>query len=416
LTAAVAQTPRPVVFGWSVVGLLALCIFINYVDRGNLATAAPLIKDEMKLTHTQMGWLLSCFFWTYVAGQPLVGWLQEKINAYRTLALGLLVWSIATAATGLATGFFGLIALRLVMGLGESVAFPCSSKLIGARLPEHRFGAANGMITLGLALGPAFGTFAGGMVMAQVGWRWLFILFGLASSLWLIPWFLATRRLSQQDDTPTVDTGVAPAFAAILKRRDLWGVSLGHFALNYAFYFVISWLPTYLIKARGLSVTEMAQLGGLIYLVYAASCLGTGWLSDRWLRAGASATKVRKTFSIIGAIATAGGMTLCAVGDAPVAITGLFVAAVATGLGAPMLYCIGQTLAGPRAAGKWMSLQNCLGNLAGIFAPLITGWIVDVTGSFVSAFALAAGVSLLGVIAFGFVVRKIAPLTWEKTA
>jgi len=145
-----------------IVVLLALAIFINYVDRGNLATAAPLIRDELKLTHTQIGMLLGAFFWTYTPGQLLAGWLAEKINAYRSLALGVALWSLATVATGFATGFVSILALRLVLGLGESAAFPCSSKLLGEHLPQHRLGFANGMIGVGLALGPAFGTFAGG--------------------------------------------------------------------------------------------------------------------------------------------------------------------------------------------------------------------------------------------------------------
>jgi len=156
--------------GKGVVALLALAVFINYVDRGNLATAAPLIGSELKLSNTQIGLLLSAFFWTYTPGQILSGWLAERINAYRTLALGLAIWSLATALSGIASGFVALIILRLVLGLGESAAFPCSSKLLAEHLPRHRLGAANGLIGVGLALGPAFGTYGGGTIMAHFGW------------------------------------------------------------------------------------------------------------------------------------------------------------------------------------------------------------------------------------------------------
>ncbi len=137
-SAPAALTPR---LGTGIVLLLALAVFINYVDRGNLATAAPLMKDELGLTAGQIGVLLSAFFWTYVPGQVAAGWLAEKINPYRALALGLALWSIATALTGLATGFVIFIALRLLLGLGESVAFPCSSKLLAQHLPPHRLGS-----------------------------------------------------------------------------------------------------------------------------------------------------------------------------------------------------------------------------------------------------------------------------------
>ncbi|HEY6578412.1 MAG TPA: MFS transporter, partial [Rhizomicrobium sp.] len=144
--------------GGGVVPLLALAIFINYVDRGNLATAAPLMKDELHLTGSQIGLLFSAFYWTYIPSQILAGWLAERINAYRTLALGLFFWSLATAATGLASSFALLIALRLILGVGESAAFPCSSKLLARHLPSNRLGTAIGAIATGLALGPALGT------------------------------------------------------------------------------------------------------------------------------------------------------------------------------------------------------------------------------------------------------------------
>jgi MFS family permease len=409
-TAPTALTPT---LGTGIVLLLALAVFINYVDRGNLATAAPLMKDELGLTAGQIGLLLSAFFWTYTPGQVVAGWLAEKINPYRALALGLAVWSVATALTGFAAGFAMLIALRLLLGLGESVAFPCSSKLLAQHLPPHRLGLANGLIALGLSLGPAFGTFTGGMLMAQVGWRQVFILFGLVSLLWLWPWLVATRHLSAADDAPKVDT--APSFRAILARREAWGAGLGHFCINYGFYFVISWMPLYLVKSRGFSVSQMAELGGLIYLVYAASALSVGWLSDRWMAAGGSATLVRKTIICSGNVLTALAMLGCMIGSAPVAIASLFVAGVSFGFGSPNIFAIGQTLAGARAAGKWVGFQNCVGNLAGIVAPIITGFVIDRTGEFTWAFAVAGVVSLTGVVGWGLIIPRIAVIDWTAS-
>jgi MFS family permease len=156
--------------GPTVVPLLATAAFINYVDRGNLATAAPLIKDQLHLSSTEVGLLLSAFFWSYVPGQLLSGWLAERINAYRTLAIGLALWSLATAASGLATGFVTLMALRVFLGLGESATYPCIAKLFAQHLPAGKLGAANGSIGVGMALGPALGTFFGGLMMAKIGW------------------------------------------------------------------------------------------------------------------------------------------------------------------------------------------------------------------------------------------------------
>ncbi|MEO8926370.1 MAG: MFS transporter, partial [Caulobacteraceae bacterium] len=126
---ALAPAARPERMAAGVVTLLAISVFINYVDRGNFATAAPLMKDALGLTNTQVGVMISAFFWVYAPGQFLAGWLAERVSAYLVLAVGLAVWSMATVLTGLAGGFATLLALRLLLGLGECAAFPCSSKL-----------------------------------------------------------------------------------------------------------------------------------------------------------------------------------------------------------------------------------------------------------------------------------------------
>jgi MFS family permease len=400
--------------GVGVVGLLALAIFINYVDRGNLATAAPLIKDQLRLTNTQIGLLLSAFFWTYTPAQILAGWLAERINAYRTLALGVAIWSIATATTGLVTGFTALFALRLLLGLGESAGFPCSSKLLAQHLPAHRLGAANGLIGVGLALGPAFGTLTGGLLMARLGWRPVFLLFGLVSMLWLIPWRGATRHASIQADAAPKTP--APSYRAILGQREAWGASLGHFAVNYTFYFVITWLPLYLVKFRGFSLSQMAELGGVIYVIYAISAQATGWVSDRWMAAGASDTKVRKTFCVASQFGCAACMLACALGGPLTSIVSLLCAGVFFGFTTTSMYAIGQTLAGPSCGGKWIGVQNCAGNIAGIVGPIITGYVVDRTGQFSTAFAIAAAVSLTGVISWGLIIRRVQPVAWADPA
>jgi MFS family permease len=394
-----------------IVALLALAVFINYVDRGNLATAAPLIKGELKLSQTDVGLLLGGFFWTYTPGQILAGWVAEKINAYRTIAIGLALWSLATFASGFASGFLALFLLRLVLGLGESVAFPCSSKLIAEHLPQHRYGAANGLIGVGLALGPAFGTFVGGLLMAKWGWRPVFTLFGLISILWLVPWLGMTREASREADRPK--TTAAPSFRAILRQRSAWGACLGHFAANYAFYFVILWLPTYLVSARGFSVAQMSIIGGVVYVCYAISSQLTGMVSDSWMRAGASATLVRKSFMIASHAGAALCLAACVAGGPVTAVASLVMSGICFGFGTPTLYALGQTLAGPRAAGKWIAVQNCVGNAAGIVAPAVTGFLVDRTGQFTPAFLIAGAIGLLGVLAWGVIVREVKPADWS---
>jgi MFS family permease len=416
MTTTVAVAVKPAApFTGAVVALLATAIFINYIDRGNLATAAPLIQRQLRLSPFEIGVLISSFFWIYVPGQLVAAWLVTRINAYRTLAIGLLLWSVATVLTGVTTGFAALLILRLLLGLGESAGFPASSKLLAQHLPLNRLGTANAMISSGIMLGPAAGTFFGGLIMVHAGWRALFICFGGVSLLWLVPWLVSTRALSAAA-TVEARKATGPSVRRMLARPELWGACVGHFASNYPFYLVLSWLPLYLVKAHGYSLTQMAELGGAVYVLSAAVALAAGALADRWMGRGASSNRARKTMMSAASVVAIVCMLMCALGSPQIAIAGLVLSSVSNGLGSFNLYAIGQTLAGPVAAGKWMGVQNCLGNVSGILAPLITGAIIQATGKFQLAFLAAACVAAVGLVCWTVVIRRVEPIDWSDEA
>jgi MFS family permease len=393
-----------------VVVLLALAAFINYVDRGNLATAAPLIRDELALSNAQLGVLLSAFFWTYAPAQLLVGWLAEKSDPRIVLAAGLAIWAGATMSTGLATGFTTLLLLRLTLGLGESVMYPASFKLLARDALDEQRGRANGLLAAGQSLGPAFGTLVGGLLMAWFGWRAVFVAIGFASLLWLWPWLRTPRA-----------PGVSPAASSLhadprsldlLRNRELWGSCIGQFCETYSLYLVLSWLPVYLVKARGFSITEMAQLGAGIYAVYAVTSVITGWGSDWWRMAGATTNRIRKTALITGLVVIASCLIFCSGAGQIGSVFALVGCGVGFGIATPAIFASAQILAGPAAAARWMGIQNFIGNLAGITAPVITGIAIDQTGSFSAAFVIAAVVALVGIVAYGVIVRRIEPVEW----
>src|ERR1700746_677392 len=153
-----------------VLALLVVAVLINYIDRSNLSIAAPLLKDEFRLSASQLGILLSSFFWTYTLFQIVSGWAVDRFDVNWVIAAGFLTWSLATAATALVHGFILLLMIRLILGIGESAAFPSCSKILARHCAERRRGLANALIMTGMMLGPALGTFAGGMLMARVGW------------------------------------------------------------------------------------------------------------------------------------------------------------------------------------------------------------------------------------------------------
>jgi MFS family permease len=413
MTNGAAPAPQAQRFARWLVLLLALAIFIHSLDRGNLGTAGPLIRDQLHISNSAFGVLQSSYFWVYVPGQLLAGWVIARLNAYRTLAIGLLIWSAATFLTGFAGGFVTLFVLRLFVGLGECAGFPASSKLLAQHVPAHRLGYANALVAAGLMLGNGVGTLAGGLLIAQFGWRALFFIFGAVSLLWLVPWLLVTRGQAAVEAATPV-TGREPRFGEIFARRELWGASIGHFAANYPYFLLLAWLPLYLVKAQGYSLSQMAVLGGVVYALSAGCGLIGGAIADRWIARGASVNRVRKTMIITGGAISFCCMLAVALGGPKLAIAGLLLFSVSNGLGSSNVFAIGQTLAGPRAAGKWIGVQNALGGISGIVGPMITGFIIDATGSFRLTFVVAAVIALVGIVSWLFVVRRIEPLVWAE--
>jgi MFS family permease len=397
------------------VGLLAVLMFINYADRGSLSVAAPLLKDQLGVDAGQMGVLLSSFFWSYALAQPLAGIIAQKFEIRWVLASGLLVWAGATILCGLAGGFASLLALRLAMGLGESVIFPANARLLAEHAPNHQRGLANAVISMGMFLGPASGTLAGGLILARFGWHAVFLCLGAISLLWLGPWMVTPLPRSEPPPASAA-APESPGFAEILRQRSLWGISIGQFCYSYSPYLLLTWLPLFLVKAEHFSLTAMAWIGAAVPASQAAGAGLSGALSDRWIRRGGATTLVRKTF-MLGGMAGCGVLLLMAAyASRSLVAPCLCGAALCSGAMSPMTFTVGQTLAGPQAAGRWMGVQNLVGNLAGISAPMITGFVVQTTGSFRPAFLIAASMSVIGVISWGLVVEKIEPVDWRRRA
>jgi len=398
---------------WIVVLLLVLSVIINYIDRSNLALAAPLIQRQFVLTPVQVGLLLSAFFWTYALMQlfGFVGWLSDRFPVGWVMVGGYLVWSGATIATGLVSGFTAIYAARLVLGAGESVAYPCYSRVF-AELPQEHRGRANSLIDVGTKLGPAIGAFLGGLLLVHLGWRMLFIVLGGGGLLWLVPWIRLMPRVERRVDA---EGAVAlPSIAKLLQVRCAWGAFFGHFCGNYFFYFLLAWLPTYLVGEEKMSIGSMSRLTSAVFLMIATTTLFTGWMSDRLIAAGSSPTRVRRA-AVVGGLSVASSLLLLAFihHNLPLSIAVIAVACVGYGAFASNHWAITQTLAGPSMAGRWASLQNGVANLSGIVAPWVSGLIMQKSGSSRMAFVAAGGVALAGACFWGFLVTRVEPVQWD---
>jgi MFS family permease len=390
--------------------LLGTAVFLNYVDRGSIAVAAPLMKGDLNLSNEAYGLAVSAFFWIYVPVQLFAGWLCDRFSVYRLLAFGIVVWAASTLLMGFAGGFLSLFVLRIMLGVGESLAFPGSSKIIARHVPAERRGIANAAVAMGIAFGPAVGTLAGGMMLAHWGWRVMFIVFGLVTLLWLLPWRGLVRSLptgGHADEGPRVPLG------AVINRWPLWSMSIVHALGNYCFYFLLAWLPLYLTKSRGFSITEMTLLASLGYAVQGICAFGYGRFSDGWTSSGRSEAACRRAMMVFSQSLAA--VAILGLAYAQTATTIAFLLCLAGAASAALsmnLYAIAQMFAGPRASGTWVGVQNAFGNVSGIIGPLITAWVIDRAG-WDNAFLLTAAVAAVGALWWAFGVPRIEPIALD---
>lgn len=397
---------------WAIVFLLVVSALINYVDRSNLSIAAPAIQRQFSLSPIQIGSILSAFFWTYALMQisGIAGWFTDHFPVGWVMLGGYVLWSGATVITGFTSSYAGLFVALLLLGIGESVAYPCYSRVF-AELPQHQRGRANALIDAGTKLGPAVGAFLGGLLVVYIGWRMLFIVLGAGGTLWVFPWIRVMPHYERR-----VDGGNAPplpSIARLLRVKSAWGTFLGHFCGNYFLYFQLTWLPIYLVREEKLSIGSMSRLASGVFLLIACSTLVTGWISDRLIAAGASPTRVRKNV-VVGGLTVASSLLLLAFthGNLSASVVIMTVACIGYGAFASNHWAISQTLAGPAMAGRWTSMQNGIANLAGIVAPWVAGAIVQISGNSRMAFFITGSVAIAGASIWALFVGTVEPVQW----
>jgi ACS family D-galactonate transporter-like MFS transporter len=399
---------------WAII-LIGAAIALNYIDRGAVSVAAPLIKDQFGLSNERYGLIVSSFYWTYVPALALAGWLADRVSVRLLMAAGVATWALATIGMGFIGGVAGgvtlLIILRLFMGLGEGVAFPCGSKLI-ARVPEGARGLANISLSGGLALGPLIGTLAGGWIMNIWGWEMMFIVFGLATLVWLLPWWLARKGIEEGEGKHEVAPELSAPMAAVMRQRSFWAITLLHLAGTFPLYFIVGWLPLWLVKARGYSIIDMSLLTSVFYVAQILGGTLGAWAIDRAIRGGADGSAWRRGM-LFAAVATCvvGLLLLPDIQGWPLLITVIALTGFGYGPMPNLLFVMGQTMAGPATAGRWVGVQTSLGNLSGIIGPVMTGIIVDAAG-YRPAFIVTAAIVATGTLIFGLVVRRVEPVRW----
>lgn len=415
---------KPSQLHWIALILLVISVGINYLDRGNLSVALSNIERDIHLNRDQLGLLGTAFFVTYSLLQIVAGKLIDRFNVNWVYAIGYLLWSGATLLIGFTRdvhvlgfamdSFTVLFILRLVLGCGESVAYPSYSKIISGSFPEGLRGAANAAVDAGSKVGPALGILIGVELVNKLSWRGMFIGIGAVSMLWLLPWCFVAPKLKLRQETSPIEP---PSYREILSKRSFWGTVLGLFGANYTWYFFLTWLPYYFESERHYTHDKLAIFGSLPFWGVALSSMLAGLGADALIRRGRNAARVRQSTVSLGLLGCCLFMLpAVAIKNETVSISMLMVACLALGLFSSNHWALTQTLAGPEASGKWTGIENCLGNFAGIAAPWITGFILDATKSFFAAFAVSCAVLLVGITGYWFVIGKTNRVRWSTEA
>jgi MFS transporter, ACS family, D-galactonate transporter len=410
---------------WAIVGLLAVANIIAYIDRTNLsvAIATAEFRQFFSLTDALRGDLSSAFFWSYAFLQVPAGALADRYGVKLPLAISFLVWSLVSAATGWATALWQLFALRVLLGVGEAVITPGAMRWIRFNIDERRRGLATGIFFAGAKLGPAIGTWAAAALLANYGWRQMFVVLGLGCLVWLLPWMLLARN-DERPKAAAEAKGAAPAeaipFSAVFRTPAIYGIIIGTFAYNYFNYFCLTWLPAYFVEQWKMSLTSMSWYAFFSFGGMAVVAIVAGSVADGMIARGADAVKVRKGFTLAGLAVASTEILGVMSGSRDLAVVFAIVSLSGLGLATANYWALTQTLMPGPVIGRVTGVQNFASNLSGIVAPVLTGRLVMWTGSYEAPMQAIAVLLLAGILSYLFLVRREyaprAPRTTEAVA
>lgn len=392
---------------WTIVWLLFAASLINYFDRQTLAYAMPLLAKDFRLDEVQQGLLMSAFFWTYTALQIPIGLWADRVNLRWLYAGAFALWSFAQGLTGFAGSIGMLIACRMLLGIGESIYLVGGTKVVSLLFPLSQRGLPCGLFDAGTRTGLVLEGLTIGFLLQAFGWRTTFIVVGFAAFIWLVPWFLATP--SQMRDTRAAGEPERPRitwseFATLLRSRDLLGVLLGFFCFDYYWYFLISWLPNYFVTVRHVTILEAGIRASLPFLVFGICQPLGGWIADRLIRRGWDPARTRKmiiSFAFLSGLLIIPAAYTTSKDVALLLISG----GCLVGLSAANQLVLLQGCTPPRQVGLAVGVYNFVGNIAGILAPIITGFVIKFSGgSYTAAFIVAAVMLAASQLSYWFIV------------
>jgi ACS family glucarate transporter-like MFS transporter len=409
--------------------LLFLFNAICYIDRVNMSLAGHTVAQEFGLSPIALGYLFSSFLWAYVVMMLPSGRLVDGLGMPRVAAISAAVWSVAQALSGAAVGFATMLLARLGLGVGEAPTFPVSYQAVRDWGPYTERGIAVGAIQSGTLLGPALAAPAIGWLIHATSWRWSFFVTGAVGLLWVVVWKLVVstperttwlpeperaRILAERHagDAPAAHGGVG--YLGLMRSPSMWGLAISQGCAVYSLYLYLSWLPDYLETARHLSIVKSAVFTSVPFFAGAVLIVLANWIGDAMLNPNTMRSGRRRLVVVVSLVLTAGGALIPFVHSiALVVLLTILPISFSTTTTATNAALTNDLLRSSPDSGRAFAFLVLGGNVFGLLAPIVTGYIVAGTGSFTSAFVLAGALALVGAAVSGLL--TFHPLGAEAT-
>jgi sugar phosphate permease len=400
--------------------LLMVSGIVNYLDRGTLAVANPLIRHDLGLSLGQMGLLLSAFSWSYALFQLPVGGLVDRIGPRKLLGIGLIVWSLAQAAGGFVSTFGWFILARIVLGIGEAPQFPSAARVVSNWFPLRARGKPTGIFNSASPLGTALAPLCLSVLVVQFHWRWAFIVTGVVGLVVALVWLAvyrdpvkatmteAERHYLEGDET---DRKPAPTvtfaeWRSLFSHGTTWGMLIGFFGSVYLNWVYLTWLPSYLTMERHMSLMHTGVAASIPFFCGFLGSLTAGWFSDLITSRSTSPVASRRNAVVIAMLGmVAFTIPAALVESNTIAIVCISVVIFLANAASASSWALATAAAPPNRVGSLGAIQNFGGFLGGALAPILTGYIAQ-SWSFVPALLTAAGIAFIGAMSYLLLVRK----------
>jgi len=411
------------------VSLLLVIGIINYVDRSALSIANTSIQRDMGITPSQMGILLSAFSLAYAFSQLPLGMIIDRLGSKISLGAALLGWSVAQTASGLINSFSAFIGLRVVLGIGEAPMFPSAAKALAEWFEAEKRGTPTGIVLSSTCIGPCLAPPLLTLLMVTWGWRGMFIVTGVFGILVAACWFafykskarylaelpaeareqlLAAQAHKQAVPSarPSVQAQLA-AWAELFRHKSTWGAVLGFMGVIYMLWLHLTWLPGYFEREHGLSLYQTAWVVSLAYVFGALGTIVAGRICDRLVKHGASVLGSRKRVVVTALFAAAAFTVPLSFGSGFMLSVALLCCALfSVNMASSTAWMIANTVVDSQRVASFGSIQNFGGYLAGSVAPIVTGFSIQQTGSFASAFLISAAVAAVAAMAYVLLLKQ----------